>query len=91
MRADYAERGRRLLYVKSSFHVFLSNSSGDKPAAEELGRRLLKEGIGGDDNVMQAQQFLQTALNSAEQYPGPDRQNLIDVAKLALQNLVHSD
>jgi hypothetical protein len=62
MRADYAERGRRLLYVKSSFHVFLSHSSGDKPAAEELGRRLLKEGIGGDDNVMQAQQFLQTAL-----------------------------
>jgi hypothetical protein len=47
--------------------------------------------IGGNDNVMQAQQFLQAALNSAEQYPGPDRQNLMDVAKLALQNLVHSD
>src|SRR5271165_5434348 len=28
-----------------SFHVFLSHSSVDKPAAEELARRLLKEGI----------------------------------------------
>ena len=31
--------------MKSSFHVFLSHSSADKPAVEELGRRLLKEGI----------------------------------------------
>ena len=28
-----------------SFHVFLSHSSADKPAVEELARRLAKEGI----------------------------------------------
>jgi hypothetical protein len=31
--------------LNSSFQVFLSHSSADKPAVEELGRRLLKEGI----------------------------------------------
>ena len=31
--------------MKSSFQVFLSYSSADKPAVEEVGRRLLKEGI----------------------------------------------
>ena len=30
-----------------SFHVFLSHSSADKPAVEELARRLAKEGIQG--------------------------------------------
>jgi hypothetical protein len=30
-----------------SFHVFLSDSSDDKPAVEELARRLAKEGIQG--------------------------------------------
>ena len=33
------------LSLKSSFQVFLSHSSADKPAVEEIGRRLLKEGI----------------------------------------------
>jgi len=28
-----------------SFHVFLSHSTADKPAVEELARRLAKEGI----------------------------------------------
>ena len=31
--------------MKSSFQVFLSHSFADKPAVEEIGRRLLKEGI----------------------------------------------
>ena len=31
--------------MATSFHVFLSHSSADKPAVEELARRLAKEGI----------------------------------------------
>jgi tetratricopeptide (TPR) repeat protein len=46
--------------------------------------------IGGNDSVMQAQEFLQTALNLAELYSGPDRQKLIDGLNLALPNLFHS-
>ena len=33
--------------MTTSFHVFLSHSSSDKPAVEELARRLAKEGIQG--------------------------------------------
>jgi len=33
--------------LTTSFHVFLSHSSSDKPAVEELARRLGKEGIQG--------------------------------------------
>jgi tetratricopeptide (TPR) repeat protein len=47
--------------------------------------------IGGNDNVAQAREFLQTGLNAAEQYPGLDRQQLVDSLKLALQNLTHSN
>jgi hypothetical protein len=45
--------------------------------------------VGGNDNVMQAQGLLQTALNAAESYSGSDRQSIIDVVNLALRNLVH--
>jgi hypothetical protein len=45
--------------------------------------------IGGNDSVTQAQGFLQTGLNLAELYSGPDRQKLIDGLNLALRNLVH--
>jgi hypothetical protein len=31
--------------LATSYHVFLSHSSADKPAVEELARRLAKEGI----------------------------------------------
>jgi hypothetical protein len=47
--------------------------------------------IGGNDNVTQAQDFLRTGLNVAEQYVGADRQYLVDSLKLALQNMPHSD
>jgi tetratricopeptide (TPR) repeat protein len=47
--------------------------------------------IGGNDNVTQAQDFLRTGLNVAEQYVGADRQYLVDSLKLAMQNLAHSD
>jgi tetratricopeptide (TPR) repeat protein len=45
--------------------------------------------IGGNDNVTQAQGFLRTGLNVANQYPGPDRQGLIDSLNLALQSIAH--
>jgi len=47
--------------------------------------------IGGNDNVTKARGFLQTALTLAENYQGPDQNNVIDSLNQALQNLVHSD
>jgi tetratricopeptide (TPR) repeat protein len=44
--------------------------------------------IGGNDNVTQAREFLQTGLNLAEQYHGSDRQNLVDGLNLTLRDLV---
>jgi hypothetical protein len=46
---------------------------------------------GGSDNVAQAEAFLRTGLNLAEQYYGPDRQNLIEVLNLASRNLINAD
>jgi tetratricopeptide (TPR) repeat protein len=43
--------------------------------------------IGGNDSVTQAREYLRTGLNIAGQYPGPDRQNLVDSLNLALQKL----
>jgi tetratricopeptide (TPR) repeat protein len=48
-------------------------------------------GIGGNDSVAQAQEYLRTGLNVAEQYHGPDRQSLVDSLNLALQKLAHPD
>jgi tetratricopeptide (TPR) repeat protein len=45
--------------------------------------------IAGNDNIAQAQDFLRTALNLADKYSGPDRQQLIDRLNKALQNLAH--
>jgi tetratricopeptide (TPR) repeat protein/class 3 adenylate cyclase/tRNA A-37 threonylcarbamoyl transferase component Bud32 len=44
--------------------------------------------IAGNDNITRAREILQTGLNLAEIYSGPDRQKLIDVLNLALRNLV---
>jgi tetratricopeptide (TPR) repeat protein len=44
--------------------------------------------IGVNDNVTQAQGFLQTGLNLAELYSGPDRQTLIDALNTALRTVV---
>jgi ABC-type sugar transport system substrate-binding protein len=43
--------------------------------------------IGGNDSLTQAQEYLRTGLSIAEQYPGPDRQSLVDSLNLALQKL----
>jgi tetratricopeptide (TPR) repeat protein len=43
--------------------------------------------IGGKDNVTEAQGLLRTALTLTEQYSGADRQHLLDVLNLTLQNL----
>ncbi|MBV8278996.1 MAG: hypothetical protein JO170_27555, partial [Verrucomicrobia bacterium] len=45
--------------------------------------------IDADDNLNQAQELFRTALNLADQYSGPDRQQLIDNLTDALQKLVH--
>ncbi len=47
--------------------------------------------IGGNDSITQAQEFLRTGLSVAEQYPGPDRQYLVDSLNQALQNLTHAN
>jgi tetratricopeptide (TPR) repeat protein len=45
--------------------------------------------IEGNDNVVQAQVLLRTALILADKYTGTDRQQLIDAVNQALENLVH--
>jgi len=45
--------------------------------------------IGGNDNITQAQEFLRTGLKVADEYPGPERQQLIDSLNLALQKIAH--
>jgi hypothetical protein len=45
--------------------------------------------IGTRDSVSQAREFLRTALNMADNYSGPDRQQIMDVLNQTLQNLAH--
>lgn len=45
--------------------------------------------MGAHDSLSQAQESLRTALNLADEYSGPDRQQLIDNVNLALENLLH--
>ena len=45
--------------------------------------------MGAQDSLGQAQEFLRTALNLADKYSGPDRQQLIDTLNWTLQNLLH--
>jgi tetratricopeptide (TPR) repeat protein len=45
--------------------------------------------IGTRNSVSQAREFLRTALNMADKYSGPDRQQIIDVLNQTLQNLAH--
>jgi tetratricopeptide (TPR) repeat protein len=45
--------------------------------------------IGGNDNITQAQEFLRTGLKVADQYPGPERQQLLDLLNRALQKIAH--
>jgi tetratricopeptide (TPR) repeat protein len=47
--------------------------------------------IGAQDSLRQAQASLRTALNLADKYAGPDRQEIIDELNQALQDLVHSN
>jgi hypothetical protein len=42
--------------------------------------------IDADDNLNQAQEVFRSALNLADKYSGPDRQQLIDALNKALEN-----
>src|SRR5258707_6721973 len=45
--------------------------------------------MGTHDSLGQAREFLRTALNLADKYSGPDRQQLIDSLSRAFQKLIH--
>ena len=52
-----------------------------------IGRTTAK--MEAQDSLSQGKEFLRTALKLADKYPGPNRQQLIDVLNQTLQNLPH--